>query len=100
MISAVDVPVWPGQDQPTLDQQQTSGGAVNPTLTAMANALRAGDHLLERLGARKSASAAQPGTGPGGRMCSLPEPREGSPIFVRRHMARATSGTACSPTDL
>jgi choline dehydrogenase-like flavoprotein len=30
-------------------------GAVNPALTAMANALRVGDHLLERLGA-----AAQP----------------------------------------
>jgi choline dehydrogenase-like flavoprotein len=25
-------------------------GAVNPSLTAMANALRVGDHLLERLG--------------------------------------------------
>jgi choline dehydrogenase-like flavoprotein len=29
-------------------------GAVNPALTAMANALRVGDHLLERLGARAS----------------------------------------------
>jgi choline dehydrogenase-like flavoprotein len=28
-------------------------GAVNPALTAMANAIRVGDHLLERLGARK-----------------------------------------------
>ena len=27
-------------------------GAVNPGLTAMANALRVGDHLLERLDAR------------------------------------------------
>ena len=27
-------------------------GAVNPALTAMANALRVGDHLLDRLGAR------------------------------------------------
>ena len=27
-------------------------GAVNPALTAMANALRVGDHLLERIGAR------------------------------------------------
>jgi choline dehydrogenase-like flavoprotein len=26
--------------------------AVNPALTAMANALRVGDHLLERMGAR------------------------------------------------
>jgi choline dehydrogenase-like flavoprotein len=26
--------------------------AVNPALTAMANALRVGDHLLDRLGAR------------------------------------------------
>jgi choline dehydrogenase-like flavoprotein len=29
-------------------------GAVNPALTAMANALRVGDHLLERLGAENS----------------------------------------------
>jgi choline dehydrogenase-like flavoprotein len=28
-------------------------GAVNPALTAMANALRVGDHLLERLGATR-----------------------------------------------
>ena len=29
-------------------------GAVNPALTAMANALRVGDHLLERMGAGTS----------------------------------------------
>jgi choline dehydrogenase-like flavoprotein len=29
-----------------------SSSAVNPALTAMANALRVADHLLERLGAR------------------------------------------------
>jgi len=28
---------------------------VNPALTIMANALRVGDHLLERLGARAAA---------------------------------------------
>ena len=33
-------------------------GAVNPALTAMANALRVGDHLLERLGRRTPAEAA------------------------------------------
>jgi len=33
-------------------------GAVNPALTAMANSLRVGDHLLERLGASEYASAA------------------------------------------
>ena len=27
-------------------------GVVNPALTAMANALRVGDHLIDRLGAR------------------------------------------------
>ena len=32
-------------------------GAVNPALTAMANALRVGDHLLERLGARRGAES-------------------------------------------
>jgi choline dehydrogenase-like flavoprotein len=36
-----------------------SSSAVNPALTAMANALRVGDHLLERLGAHVTA-AAQP----------------------------------------
>jgi choline dehydrogenase-like flavoprotein len=29
-----------------------SSGAVNPALTIMANALRVGDHLLDRLGAK------------------------------------------------
>ncbi len=33
-------------------------GAVNPALTAMANSLRVGDHLLERMGARAAAAAA------------------------------------------
>ncbi|HEY7017629.1 MAG TPA: GMC family oxidoreductase [Gaiellaceae bacterium] len=33
-------------------------GAVNPALTAMANSLRVGDHLLERMGARAGAGAA------------------------------------------
>ena len=34
---------------------------MNPALTAMANAMRVGDHLLERLGARApAAAAAQP----------------------------------------
>jgi len=29
-------------------------GAVNPALTAMANAIRVGDHLLQRLGASRA----------------------------------------------
>jgi choline dehydrogenase-like flavoprotein len=33
-------------------------GAVNPALTAMANSLRVGDHLLERMGAATAAPAA------------------------------------------
>jgi len=33
-------------------------GAVNPALTAMANSLRVGDHLLERLGASDRMTAA------------------------------------------
>ncbi|NUO56049.1 MAG: GMC family oxidoreductase [Hamadaea sp.] len=33
-------------------------GAVNPALTAMANALRVGDHLLERLGASAASATA------------------------------------------
>jgi choline dehydrogenase-like flavoprotein len=31
-----------------------SSGAVNPALTIMANALRVGDHILERLGAKRA----------------------------------------------
>jgi choline dehydrogenase-like flavoprotein len=34
-----------------------SSGAVNPALTIMANALRVGDHLLDRLGASRVAAA-------------------------------------------
>jgi choline dehydrogenase-like flavoprotein len=33
-------------------------GAVNPALTAMANSLRVGDHLLERMGAKTEAATA------------------------------------------
>jgi choline dehydrogenase-like flavoprotein len=33
-------------------------GAVNPALTAMANALRVGDHLLERMDVRSAAAPA------------------------------------------
>jgi choline dehydrogenase-like flavoprotein len=32
-------------------------GAVNPALTAMANSLRVGDHLLERMGAERAVTA-------------------------------------------
>ena len=34
-------------------------GAVNPALTAMANALRVGDHLLDRMGVAQPASEAE-----------------------------------------
>ena len=35
-------------------------GAVNPALTAMANALRVGDHLLDRMGATATVGGALP----------------------------------------
>jgi choline dehydrogenase-like flavoprotein len=38
-----------------------SSAAVNPALTAMANALRVGEHLLERLGAETAAVVAPEG---------------------------------------
>ena len=42
-------------------------GAVNPALTAMANSLRVGDHLLERLGRdAERASACVGGVAPSG----------------------------------
>jgi choline dehydrogenase-like flavoprotein len=34
-----------------------TAGAVNPTLTTVANAMRVGDHLIERLGARVATAA-------------------------------------------
>ena len=46
-----------------------SSSAVNPALTAMANALRVGDHLLERLGVeprRRAAPRRSPPRAPGG----------------------------------
>ena len=36
-------------------------GAVNPALTAMANAIRVGDHLLERMGATAEGESARAG---------------------------------------
>ena len=39
-----------------------SSSAVNPALTAMANALRVGDHLLERLGEDRVAKPSGPET--------------------------------------
>ena len=36
---------------------------MNPALTAMANALRVGDHLLERLGRRPEERAVPPDAG-------------------------------------
>jgi choline dehydrogenase-like flavoprotein len=41
-----------------------SSSAVNPSLTAIANALRVGDHLIERLGARTGVSSEIASAGP------------------------------------
>jgi choline dehydrogenase-like flavoprotein len=41
-----------------------SSGAVNPALTIMANALRVGDHLLERLGSRAETARPEPSITP------------------------------------
>jgi choline dehydrogenase-like flavoprotein len=56
-----------------------SSGAVNPALTIMANALRVGDHLLERLGVSRSlaGTATLPGA-PGGASQPWP-PQPASP---------------------
>jgi choline dehydrogenase-like flavoprotein len=37
-----------------------SSAAVNPALTIMANAMRVGDHLLERMGVSQADEVAQP----------------------------------------
>ena len=40
-----------------------SANAVNPTLTTVANALRVGDHLIDRLGAGAAPAAISPPSG-------------------------------------
>jgi choline dehydrogenase-like flavoprotein len=50
-----------------------SSGAVNPTLTIIANALRVGDHLLERLGAATATSEYSPELKPGVKETTAPE---------------------------
>ena len=61
-------------------------GAVNPALTAMANALRVGDHLLERLGRALVAT--------GGGPCRLSTARHRR----RRRLRRASAARAGSPS--
>ena len=67
-------------------------GAVNPALTAMANALRVGDHLLERLGASSGREAVGSGAGrrtsPTRHGCQRPS--------VGRRCPRAPSGARLS----
>ena len=76
-------------------------GAVNPALTAMANALRVGDHLLERLGA---ASADRRGRAPSASRSSCPRATSASwssrsaPGCARTRSAAATCSTATAPT--
>ena len=41
-----------------------SANAVNPTLTVVANALRVGDHLMDRLGCARPAPVAEPTAAP------------------------------------
>ena len=44
---------------------------MNPALTAMANALRVGDHLLERMGARRRGGRGRLVTAPSGEQIEL-----------------------------
>ena len=68
-------------------------GAVNPALTAMANSLRVGDHLLERMGVGQPVAAATEGGGSVSTAEAAPKPiapRSGldrlswSPFHTRR----------------
>ena len=62
-------------------------GAVNPALTAMANAVRVGDHLLERLGARRP-----------GRRPPMPDADGAAPRgHRRRRLRRASDAPGGSP---
>ena len=62
-------------------------GAVNPALTAMANAIRVGDHLLERLGASADrqpvgVAGASPASRPVARPVSPHDPADGAAARV------------------
>jgi choline dehydrogenase-like flavoprotein len=54
-----------------------SSGAVNPTLTIIANALRVGDHLLERLDARSANPSFERA------LTSSPSLAESEPVFAK-----------------
>ncbi len=69
-----------------------SSGAVNPALTIMANALRVGDRILERLGEPAEREAAH-GGGRGGGM-SLAGTRRGSLRLAPGDAGRARAGRA------
>ena len=59
-------------------------GAVNPALTAMANSLRVGDHLLERLGAERRLRQ--------GSTAETPRERGGRPPAIRRRFPPGSTG--------
>ena len=64
-------------------------GAVNPALTAMANALRVGDHLLERLGVGAAASGDAVAAEHNGRAAARPPARGDRRRRLRRADGRA-----------
>ena len=66
-------------------------GAVNPALTAMANALRVGDHVLERMGAQPSRRE------PAQRGLSTPDRARGR---LRLHHGRSRSLAVRDDVDL
>lgn len=63
-----------------------SSGAVNPALTIMANALRVGDHLLDRLGSCRSKPAINRGS------AGLSPVVQGRTIEPQRHREEITEG--------
>src|SRR4029450_7174446 len=69
-----------------------SSSAVNPALTAMANALRVGDHLLDRLGAGSTIDAVLQEAGTASRTGGV-----GAGGRSRRSPAR--SATGCWPAS-
>ena len=63
-------------------------GAVNPALTAMANSLRVGDHLLERMGVRQSPRPPERTAGLGDAPSLSEASRRRRPIRPARRRAR------------
>ena len=75
-----------------------SSSAVNPSLTAIANALRVGDHLLERLGAPRHGKRRCVSGGPGALSADRRPRRDRQPPYGRAGQHRRNHRLVLLPT--